>query len=374
MRKITILLPKVCDAKTGGQKYDLHFISKLKELHENIVFLSDEKFKYKPSIAFYYNIIYLLSIKIFLKTDIFITNSRMYPRLFLFIKILKLCNRKAQFMVIHHHYHFKTKSGLKRSINKFLEINFLKMFEQIIIPSPYVKEVTEKILPKKKIIFLEIGFKKNKTDIKNKSINKNLIYVGTIEKRKGLHLLIEALRNVNQAYRLSLIGKYDEQDDYYLSLVGKIKDYGLEENVIFTGRLSDEELKNKYMDASVFVLPSLHEGYGMVMVEAMQYGLPVIAFNNSAMPYLIVDNYNGLLLEDRSVNELSAGISEVLSDEKKLINLRKNAITTFENVRSNEDLNNDIKNFYKSINEDCNLGNLPTSYWRSFRTYYEIDL
>lgn len=62
---------------------------------------------------------------------------------------------------------------------------------------------------------------------------------------------------------------------------------GLEDVVSFSGRVSDEELRNYYSKAYCFVLPSLLEGYGMVLIEAMSYGLPVIAFNNSAIPFTL---------------------------------------------------------------------------------------
>lgn len=72
--------------------------------------------------------------------------------------------------------------------------------------------------------------------------------------------------------------------------------YGLEDVVTFVGRISDEELKSYYSRAYCFVFPSLLEGYGMVLIEAMSYGLPVIAFDNSAIPFTVKNDRNGILV------------------------------------------------------------------------------
>lgn len=349
MKKTIFLLPKEENPTTGGQQYDVHFTQVIKQIDPNTEVVTDDKLAWNSSISFLYNFIYLLKIKTFLNADLIITNSRLYPRLFFFLSILKFLNRKTKLICIHHHYNFLTQSGVKGNLNKYFEIKFLKMFTGIIIPSRYVKNLTENLLDNPKIYLLEIGFDKKRSKSENKTTTNKLLYVGTIEKRKGIHLLLQALKEVKEEYELNLIGGYKPTDDYYLSLLGLLKDNNLKGKVFFRGRVSNEELRNYYIQSSVFVFPSLHEGYGMVIIEAMSYGLPVIAFKNSAIPYLVKDNHNGLLAENHNVPELQVRIIEILKDTQLLKSLKENALRTFKEVKSSEDLVKDIKQFYEKI-------------------------
>lgn len=349
MKKTIFLLPKEKNPTTGGQQYDIHFTQVIKQIDSSVEVVTDDKLAWNSRISFLYNFIYLFKLKTFRNADLIITNSRLYPRLFFFLSILKFLNTKTKLICIHHHYNFLTHSGVKRSLNKYFEIKFLKMFSGIIIPSKYVKTLTENLLDNPKIYLLEIGFDKKPRKYENKTSINKLLYVGTIEKRKGIHLLLEALKEVREEYELNLIGGYKPDNDYYLSLLGLLKDNNLKGKVFFRGRVSNEELRNYYMQSSVFVFPSLHEGYGMVIIEAMSYGLPVIAFNNSAIPYLVKDNYNGLLAENQNFSEMQVLLNKILKDTQLLNNLKENALRTFNEVKSSEDLVKDIKIFYEKI-------------------------
>ncbi|SHE50426.1 Glycosyltransferase involved in cell wall bisynthesis [Arenibacter palladensis] len=351
MKKTVFLLPKEVNPTTGGQQYDIHFMETIKQFESNTEVVTDTKLAWNPGISILYNIIYLFQLKTFLSANIIITNSRLYPRLFFFVLFLKCLGKKTKLICIHHHYNFLTQVGIKRVIIKFLEIKFLKLFHCVIIPSKYVKSLSEQFLEKSKIHLLEIGFDKNTNSLQNKTTHNKLLYVGTIEKRKGIHLLLEALNQVKGEYELNIIGKYVPNDQYYLSLIDMLKRFKLEKKVFFRGRVSDQDLHSYYSNSSLFVFPSLHEGYGMVLIEAMSYGLPVIAFNNSSMPYIIQNNQNGYLIEDKNTSEFGIRINELLRSPEKLELFNRNALSTFKNARSNEDLDLDIKSFYNKLNK-----------------------
>ncbi|WP_136482673.1 glycosyltransferase family 4 protein [Cognatitamlana onchidii] len=350
MKRITVLLPKVTKPKTGGQKYDIYLVNKLKDLHGEIVTVTDKTFSIQPKVALIYNFIYSLKLNSFLNADVLITNSRMYPRQYLFLKILKIFSKNIKLIVIHHHYNYKVKSGLTRKIHRYFELRFLKGFDLIIIPSRYVKNETKRLFPEKALRLLEIAFEKSSDlQVIKKHPEPNLLYIGTIESRKGIHLLIESLKEVKEDFQLKLVGAFKNQDPYYLMLKSKIEEGHLEDKITFCGRVSDEQMKDYLKEASIFVFPSLHEGYGMVMVEAMSYGLPVIAFNNSAIPFVIKDKHNGLLVENENIYDLTAKIRQILSNEALLKKLSKNAQSTYKNIRKFDDLNLEIELFYNEL-------------------------
>jgi glycosyltransferase involved in cell wall biosynthesis len=105
-----------------------------------------------------------------------------------------------------------------------------------------------------------------------------ILYVGELTFRKGIHFLIRALPEIirtkpNQKVILIIVGTGPESD----ILRNLVKNLNLEDYVIFTGRLPFQELILAYKAASVFVLPSLSEGMPTVILEAMFFGVPVIA-------------------------------------------------------------------------------------------------
>ena len=184
---------------------------------------------------------------------------------------------------------------------------------------------------------------------------KRLLFVGTVYQRKGLLYLLEAIGQMSEKERsgihLDIVGDLSYKK-YYKRLLSLVHLYGLEDVVTFVGRISDEELKSYYSRAYCFVFPSLLEGYGMVLIEAMSYGLPVIAFDNSAIPFTVKNDRNGILVRDKNILDLKKSILKLCVDTDYHRKLCDGALDTYSNARSLSDLDVDIENFV--INELIN--------------------
>ncbi|QBD78446.1 glycosyltransferase family 1 protein [Ktedonosporobacter rubrisoli] len=129
--------------------------------------------------------------------------------------------------------------------------------------------------------------------------NGYILYLGTLEPRKNITTLIEAYAQLRQNYttpvKLVLAGGkgwlYDE-------IFAKVRELGLESEVIFPGFVTDTEQVLWYRAASVFAYPSLYEGFGIPVAEALACGIPVVTSNISSLPEagaqiaLCVDPYN----------------------------------------------------------------------------------
>jgi len=87
----------------------------------------------------------------------------------------------------------------------------------------------------------------------------------------------------------------------------------------------------------------------MVLVEAMSYGLPVIAFDNSAVPYTVKDGLNGLLVKNNSVEDLKHAMKRLLVDEGLRNRLSIGALEYYKTTRIYEDWNRDIDKFIQSL-------------------------
>lgn len=136
----------------------------------------------------------------------------------------------------------------------------------------------------------EIEGVKEKYGIKGKY----LLNLSTISPRKNNQFLIDVFYNVLKKYKdykLVITGK---KGWYYEGLFKQVEDLGIKDSVIFTGYIRDEDKSALYAGATIFLFPSLYEGFGFTPLEAMTCGVPVICSNTSSLPEVVGDG--GILL------------------------------------------------------------------------------
>jgi glycosyltransferase involved in cell wall biosynthesis len=143
-----------------------------------------------------------------------------------------------------------------------------------------------------------------------------LLFVGGIEERKGLEVLIKALAQVKRIIpdvELHIVGGIRKMI-YYHTLISLIRSLGLDSNVQFRGSLTEQNLMQEYAEAEIFVLPSYEESQGIVILEAMATGTPVIATRAGGIPNMIQDNVNGLLVDCGNDQLMAQCITSLLTD------------------------------------------------------------
>jgi glycosyltransferase involved in cell wall biosynthesis len=115
-----------------------------------------------------------------------------------------------------------------------------------------------------------------------------ILHVGVLEKRKNLANLIRALYEVRktQDIKLVLVGRPNPKifNNSEAEILSTIKELQLEHHVIFTGYVPDTDLPYIYKNAKAYVFPSVYEGFGIPILEAFRYGIPVAVANNSSLP------------------------------------------------------------------------------------------
>ncbi|MGB9699960.1 MAG: glycosyltransferase family 4 protein [Thermodesulfobacteriota bacterium] len=143
----------------------------------------------------------------------------------------------------------------------------------------------------------------------------SLLFVGnTDDPKKGLKYLLQALTLLPPHINLTIVDEGPPQKTYAADFVKK---YSLSARVVFTGKVSAEKLRLLYNTASLVVLPSLYEGFGLPAAEAMACGTPVIATKAGALPEVVGEEGAGLLVPPRNAPALAQAIMEIMEDEKK---------------------------------------------------------
>ena len=138
-----------------------------------------------------------------------------------------------------------------------------------------------------------------------------------LEPRKNLSCLIEAaakLKQAGTAFRLVLFGRAALNEERELEFRAKICRLQLEACIQLTGRVSDKELAELYKSAAVFVFPSLYEGFGLPVLEAMSLGARVVAHHESAMAEVVGDA--GWLVDMRSMDAICGAVVAAMNSPR----------------------------------------------------------
>jgi glycosyltransferase involved in cell wall biosynthesis len=136
-----------------------------------------------------------------------------------------------------------------------------------------------------------------------------LLYAGRLKKRKGVDILIKALAILkNKNWNLSIVGDGVEMP----GLRELVKKNGLQKKITFYG--FQEHVENFYRSHDILILPSLKEEFGLVLLEAMQFGLAVIGSGSGGIPEIIEDGIDGLLFESGNSNSLSTVIEYAINN------------------------------------------------------------
>ncbi len=183
---------------------------------------------------------------------------------------------------------------------------------------------------------------------KFKISDKYLLYIGTLEPRKNLVRLIEAFYSALKQYNnpkinLVISGK---KGWMYTEIFNKVKQLGLEQKAIFTDYISEDEKTVLLQNAKCFVYPSLYEGFGLPVLEAMAAGCPVITSNISSLPE--VAGQAALLVDPTNVAEIGKAIKLILSNNSFANKLREKGLMQARNFSWEKTAKNTLE-IYKEL-------------------------
>lgn len=222
---------------------------------------------------------------------------------------------------------------------RFIVKGVVKKSNRLITVSNFEKENIKKTfqIDDKKITTVHNGvnndfhnhFNKNRKELVKKEYNlpeKFLLHIGNRDPRKNTKRVLEAFCKLKlshiEDFSLVIIGLNRNTLNHILdelSISKKIKN-----DIIITSYISDEDLPVVYNLASLFLFPSLREGFGIPIIEAMAAGVPVITSNTSSMPEVAGESAH--LINPTKTKELEQAIIQILSDEEYRLNLIRKGI------------------------------------------------
>ena len=231
-----------------------------------------------------------------------------------------------------------------------------------IAPTQFAGELTAQIfnIRNKQIKIIHQGVELNKFNNSNpEKFEKGLIlYIGTIIKKKGVLEIPQIFNNVIREIptaKLILIGSdsfdIETQSKSTWDLMQPKFEKKAMEHVSYLGKLSYNEIQSYITKAQVCIFPSFAETFGMVTIEAMSLGKPVVSSNFGWANELIVDGYSGFLVHPKDHIGFSNKIVELMNNKKLHSNISKNACNRIKDIFDIDKISNENIIFYKSIIE-----------------------
>lgn len=244
--------------------------------------------------------------------------------------------------------------SLNKGIVRKLKIRCIKKAKKVTVVSEHLKNRILELVPDADIEVISMGVDTNAFGPQYRIENyfgqgdkKVVLFVGRLAEKKGVTYLIEAMQYIDALLVIAGDGplRTELEKQAYTQALQKNPnarfpdettndDWKRFGNVLFVGSKTHSELRVIYASSDVFCMPSVtakdgdQEGFGLVMLEAMASGLPIIASNSGGIPQLIKDSENGLLCEEKCVWQLADNIISLLDDEDLYIKLQTNGHST----------------------------------------------
>lgn len=250
------------------------------------------------------------------RPDVFLTLTHYIPR---FSKVPTIVS-VMDLSFLHFPQTFKKKDLYQ--LSRWTKYSARKASRVITISQSSKDDIIKayKVLPEK-IKVIHLGLKEIDMDYSSQSLQKYgidkkyILFVGTLQPRKNISRLIEAYsllpQKIKEEYSLVIIGK---KGWLYEDILRAPEKHKVLEKVLFLDYVSDQDLPQFYKNAKVFVLPSLYEGFGLPVLEAMRYDCPVITSNVSSLPE--AGGEAALYFDPENVHDIKNKIEMVLTDEK----------------------------------------------------------
>ena len=239
--------------------------------------------------------------------------------------VSKVYGKKFIFEVQGDIFDYPGKVGgrVHSSLVKFFSRVLVKQADYIRIVSPFLFEPLDKLNINREKIFLvpprcdsKLFSEQNVSEEKPEVFKKNqynLLFVGNLLIAKGVDILLEAFALIakeKSSIAMVFVGDGEEKE----RLIARSKELGISDKVTFLGRVEYNSIPTLMNYADILILPSIEEGVGRVLLEAMSMHLPIIASNVGGIPWVIDDKKDGLLFEVGEIDSLKEKVLFLLND------------------------------------------------------------
>jgi len=228
--------------------------------------------------------------------------------------------------LVHHLRCSELRPKWQNDLYRIVEKKYLHSVDGFIFNSKTTKGVVNSLIGSEKPDVVaypptdRFGGAVSEEGIKERSKKKELhiLFLGNVMGRKGLHTLLEAARLSTFDLRLDIVGSLTSEPEYAKQMQEFVTVNGLSSIVQFHGSLNNQPLTAKLKNVHVLVVPSSYEGFGIVYLEGMGFGLPAIGTTAGAANEVIRDGVDGFLIQSGDAHSLATKL-QILNERRDVL-------------------------------------------------------
>jgi len=234
--------------------------------------------------------------------------------------------------LVHHLRCSELRPNWQNAFYGWMEEKYLQSVDGFIFNSMTTKQVVNSLIGEDKPSVIAYPptdrfgepISENEIIERAKSDELRILFLGNMIYRKGLHTLLEAVTLIGRdatrisSYRLDVIGSLDSEPKYSMRIRKMIADHNLSSFVFLHGPMDKEPLREMLKPAHGLVVPSSYEGFGIVYLEGMCFGLPAIGTTVGAAGEIISDGVDGFLIEPGDADLLASRL-KVLNEKRDIL-------------------------------------------------------
>jgi glycosyltransferase involved in cell wall biosynthesis len=323
---------------SGGYLYDKRLIDYLRKKGDTVqvLFLLKEKIIHANEM----DVVDLFCIIQEKNIDLLLQDELCHPSLSYFNSYWKQNTTIPLVSVVHNLSTSLKKNNQDREKTACGEKHYLQTVDHFIFISKSVKQEAEKLVQHAMAGVIawpgkdHLCYQTEKEYAKYSSQQVfHLLFIGNLYPYKGLHVLINALAQIpTEKWTLTVLGDTAVNPQYTRLLQTALKKLHLKDHVQFEGVVSPEKVSWFLRHAHLVVVPSFYESFGLVYVEALGFGVPVLAAKNGGASEFITEGKDGFFVEFENIRQLKEKILFFIQHPSEWNSMKKNALEKFQGL------------------------------------------
>lgn len=332
--RLALLIYGSLDTLSGGYLYDRKMVAYLREHGDDVSLVSLPWRSYPRHLMDNFSTP-LFEKLVRLKIDALIQDELNHPSVFWINQRLKKKVAYPLVSIVHHLRSSEFRPGWQNSLYRSVERRYLASIDGFIFNSQTTRRVVSGLLGEDPpgVVAYPAGDRLNPAispeALRQRAYSSGplrIFFLGNVIPRKGLHTLLQALRRLpKDTWQLAVTGSLEMDRGYAGRILRSAAEFGLDDNLRFTGPLEDSPLVEEFLTNQLLVVPSSYEGFGIAYLEGMGFGLPAIASTAGAAGEIVTHGVDGYLIAPGDAEALADHLRSLIQDRELLFRMSRAA-------------------------------------------------
>jgi len=332
--RLGLIIYNSLDTLSGGYLYDRQLVAHLRRQGDHVEIISLPWRSYARHLLDNFSSKLLQQLQR-LSVDVLLQDELNHPSLFQLNRHLRERVPYPLISIVHHLRSSEARPAWQNRFYHLIEHRYLSGVDGFIFNSQTTRQAVRDCLEDQKPLSQNVVAYPSGDRLEPRISNQAIVaradapgalqlaFLGNVIPRKGLHTLLGALSRLpepqtNCSWNLKVIGSLEVDPSYAERMRRLVDRYGFGEKVQFLGVLDDHMLTKQLSSSHVLVVPSSYEGFGIVYLEGMGFGLPAIATSAGAAGEIITSGKDGFIIPPEDESALAHRLEELIQDRERL--------------------------------------------------------